>query len=661
MQDKSPLQRTSESILIIDQDINDALQLDKILQSYGYKVDIYTNFSDLEITIKTVKPTIVLLDFETCFSKDSSILNSLSDIQENLLSMVIIDNNDIDSAAELFSRGVYDFINKPYITENIKIRVKHCIDKTNLSIEKTRIEKALETSEDRYIRAIRGTNDGMWDWNVKTGQIFFSSRWKDTLGYSDDTAPTNYIEWRNLIHPDDSGESLIQCLNLLDGSSQSIDFEYRLLTNQNNYKWIHIRAMASSDASGEILFISGSHCDISDKKQTLIDRKQLETQLRQSHKMKALGQLTGGIAHDFNNILASIMGYAELTKEFLENEGKNKLSSYQDEILVAGTRARDLISQLLTYSRDSGGNSTNVSLQPLVKEVVRLLKSSFPTTIDIKLKFEDDLPDIVIDPIQIEQVIMNHCLNSKEAMDGKGQIKISLAFEKIKSNNENMCVSCHEHFNGEYVVFTISDTGQGIDSKLLNKIFDPYVTTKEFGDGPGMGLSVIHGIVHQHQGHICVTSEVGHGASFELYFPAVKATKATGNKLIKLPLSKASDKLSILIVDDEKPVADYLGEYLKLHGYHTTVFTNSISALDLVKTNPEQFDLLITDLTMPNLTGIELARECGKLSKKMSVIVCSGNNELMVDSNYDEASIKEVISKPFNGHELLSTVASVLK
>ncbi|MFV2060109.1 MAG: response regulator [Gammaproteobacteria bacterium] len=660
----SELNQTNDSILIIDHDINDALQLDKILQNYGYKVDIYTNYSDLEQIINTANPTIVLLDFKTCFIENSEILKLLNNIQENLLSIVIIENNDIDSATNLFSEGIYDFINKPYIAENIKIRVKHCIDQTNLCLEKIKIEKALETSEDRYSRAVRGTNDGMWDWNINTGEIYFSNRWKEMLGYSNEQFPQNYNDWRSIIHPDDSGKSLIHCVNLLDDTSNTLDFEYRLLTKQNNYKWIHIRAMASYNNSGAIEFISGSHSDITEKKQTLFDRQRLETQLRQSHKMKALGQLTGGIAHDFNNILASIMGYAELTKEFLLNETNNRLVSYQEEILIAGARARDLISQLLTYSRDSGGNSSNVSLQPLVKEVVKLLKSSFPTTIDISLNIEDDLPSIVIDPIQIEQVIMNHCLNSKEAMDGKGQLKISVTYENLDSNHEHICKSCHETFDGGYVVFTFDDTGRGIDSKSLNKIFDPYVTTKEFGDGPGMGLSVIHGIVHQHKGHICVNSTLGQGSSFELYFPAVKNIKVAESKIQYLPLPDATDsaaKQKILVVDDEKPVADYLGEYLKLHGYQTTVFTNSEKALELVKSAPDEFDLLITDLTMPNLTGIELAKECSKFSKNMSVIVCSGNNELIKNPDYNVSSIKDVISKPFIGSQLLTTVATVLK
>lgn len=648
-----------DSILIINSDINDALQLDKILQDYGYNVNIYRSCDDLGITLKTVKPTIVLLDFKTCLSENTLILESLNKLQKNLLSMVIIDNNDIDSATELFSVGVYDFINKPYIAENIKIRVKHCIDQSNLSREKNKIKKALETSEERFVRAIHGTNDGMWDWDIKTGEIFFSNRWKEMLGYFNSDFPSKYTDWRGLIHPDDSGKSLMLCLNLLDGTSGSIDFEYRLLTKENKYKWIHIRAMASYDKNNEVIFVSGSHSDISESKQTLFERQRLETQLRQSHKMKALGQLTSGIAHDFNNILASIMGYAELSKEFLLKDSDTRLRSYQDEILVAGSRARDLISQLLTYSRDSGGNSSKVLLQPLVKEVVKLLKSSFPTTIDIKLNIENELPSIVIDPIQIEQVIMNHCLNSKEAMEGKGKIKISLSYENIDSNHEKICASCNEIFDGSYVVFTIDDTGKGINSKSLNKIFDPYVTTKEFGDGPGMGLSVIHGIVHQYDGHICVDSIVGQGATFELYFPAIKKTKSS--KVKNIPIVNASKKANILVVDDEKPVADYLGEYLKLHGYKTTVFTNSLEALDFIKNNPDKFDLLITDLTMPDLTGIELAKECSKFSQALSVIVCSGNNEKINDSKYKVKSIKEIIAKPFVGSQLLSTVANVLE
>lgn len=645
------------TVLLIDSKDEQARHISELLRQSGFNVKTYNTIDGIEKILPDVKPDVALLDYHTCFLKNPNLLKKLHKYQADLYSIVITDQDTAQDAIRVLREGAYDFICRPFLPENIIIRLTHCFEQKELNQEKNQTKATLLETEQRLARALRSTNDGMWDWEVKSGHVYYSERWKQMLGYDECEIENTFIAWRDLIHPDDLGIALMHWLDQLEGNSEYLDFEYRLLTKHNVYKWIHVRGKGRYDKHGDIEYISGSHADITEKKHALLAREQLETQLRQSHKMKALGQLTAGIAHDFNNILASIMGYAELSKELFASNGKNKLASYLDEISTAGERARELIVQLLAYSRDSGGNDVVLSIIPIVKEVVKLLQSSFPSSVELSISTSEKLSCCMMDPVQMQQIIMNLCLNSKEAMNNKGQIKITLSERKFDSTHKKICDSCHEEFTGDFIIISINDTGQGIDQIVFNKIFDPYVTTKEFGDGPGMGLSVVHGIVHQHHGHISVQSIANQGTSIELYFPI--------NQAIKLPKKNRhnnteNNNVNILIVDDEQPVAEYLGEYLKLHGYTTTVFTSSVEALDFYKNTSTKFGLLITDLTMPNISGLELARACSNITGQLPVIVCSGDQFELNELDEYIPAIKEILPKPFVGSQLLSTVAEVL-
>lgn len=253
------------------------------------------------------------------------------------------------------------------------------------------------------------------------------------------------------------------------------------------------------------------------------ERDLFEYRLRQSHKMEAIGRLAGGIAHDFNNILTAIIGYADLALEMIERNNPEKLRKYLTEIGRAGDRARGLIRQMLDYSRQGCQKQEVVAVERLVDEVVSLLRSILPSSTRIELERPAEPFHVLVDPVRLHQLIMNLCINARDAMDGRGEIRISIAAVHA---DELLCGSCCKSFSGEYVRLAVSDTGCGIDPAILGKIFDPFFTTKEIGQGTGMGLAVVHGILHNHDGHIVVRSEPGGGSSFELYLPRVETTVA---------------------------------------------------------------------------------------------------------------------------------------
>lgn len=258
------------------------------------------------------------------------------------------------------------------------------------------------------------------------------------------------------------------------------------------------------------------------------ERESYEYRLRQAHKMEAIGRLAGGIAHDFNNILTAIIGYADLATEMAAKNDAEKIKKYLSEISRAGDRARGLIRQMLDYSRQGSHRQEVVAVQSLVTEVATLLKSILPSSVAITLKSGAELLYVLVDPVRLHQLIMNLCINARDAMEGKGEIKITIEALQV---DELLCSSCVKHFSGDYVKIAVSDTGSGIDPAILAKIFDPFFTTKEVGRGTGMGLAVVHGIVHQHEGHIIVTSTPGSGSCFDLYLPRIE------------PLSEESDQV----------------------------------------------------------------------------------------------------------------------
>ena len=381
--------------------------------------------------------------------------------------------------------------------------------------------------------------------------------------------------------------------------------------------------------------------------------KRLEEQLRQSQKMEALGTLAGGIAHDFNNILGVILGYAEIIESNADPE--SGLERRVQEISRAGKRARDLVTQILNFSRQGPQERHSMTLTPLVKEALKLLRASVPTNVEIISRVETDQDYIQADPTQMHQIMLNLCGNASHAMqETGGTLTVTLA----DVTEEDDVIPPEDLGRPErFVRLSVSDTGPGIDAEVVERIFDPFFTTKKQGEGTGMGLAMVHGIVKRHDGYLELKNAPGQGATFHVFLP--KASEAE-REVVDTPADLVFREGRILFVDDEKPLTDIGREMLESCGFEVVTRTSSIEALEAFKYKSRDFDLVITDQTMPNMTGMEFAREVLKLRPDMPIILCTGFSDAVSYDRLRDIGIGDFIMKPILKHDLIASISRLL-
>ncbi|MBF0549758.1 MAG: PAS domain S-box protein [Deltaproteobacteria bacterium] len=382
----------------------------------------------------------------------------------------------------------------------------------------------------------------------------------------------------------------------------------------------------------------------------------LERQLRQAQKMEAIGTLAGGIAHDFNNILTAIMGYTEMA--LLGTPAKSLVRRDLDQVIKAGYRATELVRQILAFSRQSEQARQPVEVAPIVKEALKLLRASLPTTIDIRqhTAISETGGVVLADPTQIHQVLMNLCTNAADAMrDQGGVLEVSLVETAV---NFDAAEDYPDLKEGRYLRLTVSDTGHGMDHQAMERIFDPFYTTKAPGKGTGMGLAVVHGIVKSHGGTITVASEPEQGTTFHVLLPEIECEAAPELEASPKPVTGSG---RILFVDDEELLVDLGQEVLESLGYEVVGKSSSTEALEAFRAQPDRFDLVITDMTMPRLTGSQLAQELMTIRPNIPIILCTGYSELIDGKQAKEAGIREFVMKPYAAGNLAKTIYRVLE
>ena len=492
---------------------------------------------------------------------------------------------------------------------------------------------------------------GSWDWKIQSNDLWWSEEVYRIFGLSPRDFDENYDSFLQMVHPEDRPQ-VEKAVNSALQTKKPYSIEHRVARPDGEIRIVHERGEAFFDDQGNPVRMVGTVLDITEKKQAEKEKEKLEAQLIQAQKMEAVGTLAGGIAHDFNNLLTAIIGYAELSQ--LEIRDRQIVESNLSEIFKAGMRARSLVSQILTFSRRDKVLIQPVRVSSIIKETLKLLRAILPATIEFKQNILSDSGRIMADPTRLHQVMMNLCTNASHAMgDIPGTLAVSLTEEELPDPSPIQPLE-----PGSYLKLSVSDTGHGIDEEIQDRIFEPFFTTKEKGHGTGMGLSVVHGIVKGCGGEIFLTSEKNKGTTFDLYFPQILTAPQRDEVVATSALPKGNER--ILLVDDEKQLAALGGQLLKLLDYKVVTMTSSLEALELFRTDPGAFDLVITDQTMPKMTGLELGEEIVKIRPDIPIILCTGYSSMVDENSARQKGIKGFFLKPYVAYTIAKKIRDIL-
>lgn len=536
-----------------------------------------------------------------------------------------------------------------YLYERV-LRAKNTLEKKVAlrTSELNERSRALQESERRFRTLVDHATDAIFVTDVEGHLIDTNGKALETLGYSRkeilklamadiDTGYADNNYWQN-----------VGKLGLL---RQTL-FE-SLLVKKDGSKFPVELNIGSIEIEGKPAII-GIARDISKRKQEENQRLHLEAQLGQAQKLEAIGTLAGGIAHDFNNILAPIYGYTELAMLKLSTGGEIK--NHLHEIFKAAHRAKELVQQILTFSRQEVQQQAPIEVHIVVKEALKLLRASIPATIEINQNIDEHCGAVMANPTQIHQILMNLCTNAYHSMREKGgMLAVSLRPITIEAGN---MVNAIDLQPGNYLRLEVSDTGYGMDIKTKARIFEPYFTTKTKDEGTGLGLSIAHGIVKSHGGRISVYSEPGQGSTFHVYWPTLETfgTKSIAESAEPLPLGNER----VILIDDEEATLKVEAVILENLGYSVLSFADPLEALQCIKKNPDLFDLVITDMTMPRMTGVDVFQSIMTMRIDLPVILCSGFSEIINESKAREMGIKALVMKPIIISEFSKLLRSVL-
>jgi two-component system cell cycle sensor histidine kinase/response regulator CckA len=512
--------------------------------------------------------------------------------------------------------------------------------------ERNEAETALRNSERNYRELVQSANSIIMRMDTEGKVIFFNNYAQNFFGYNQDEIIGKNVIGTIVPQKDRAGFDLSVMIKDIGTHPE------RYVSNENenirrNGEHVRVAWMnrAINDDDGRVKEILCVGIDVTEK-------WQLEKRLAQAQKMEAIGTLAGGIAHDFNNILSAIMGYTELTLIDLPQESpvRNNLK----QVLKAGNRAKELVQQILTYSRQKERERQPVKINLIVNEALKLLRASLPSTIQMQNTIQSNLA-VMSDPTNIHQVIMNLCTNASHAMQKNGGLlEVNLLDVEL---DEDFAKQHPGITPGKFVELTVSDTGHGMAPEVLDRIFDPFFTTKKKGEGTGMGLSVVHGIVKSHGGTLTVESYPEKGTVFKAFIPAIESEWVPQNESADLMVT---GREHILFVDDEAFQADIAQQMLSRLGYRLTTCTSSNGALELFRQSPQEFDLVITDMTMPHMPGDVLARELISIRPDIPIIVCTGYSDRMDSEIADEIGIRELVMKPVVMKEIAQIIRRVL-
>ncbi|MFO1002457.1 MAG: PAS domain-containing protein [Planctomycetaceae bacterium] len=527
--------------------------------------------------------------------------------------------------------------------------------------ERREAEARLRESEGRLREAQAISQIGNFHWDSRTHRVTWSDELFRIYGRIPGEFQPSFDSYIAAIHPEDRAR-ILQSLQTSMGSKSGFDHNYRVTLADNQLRWVRARGVTVLDVDGEVIGLEGTCQDITEQKRAEAVTASLEAQLRESQKMEAIGTLAGGIAHDFNNILTAILGNVEVARQEMGDQSA-VAQRCLDDIQSAGSRARDLVQQILSFSRRQPTDRKLIRLGPVVEEAARLLRATLPSRIALHIYCDPITPRVMADSTQIEQVLLNLATNAMQAMKGdRGTITITLDTLTLDENLTESHAGLRklQQLSGQAVRLIVKDNGPGMDAATLQRIFEPFFTTKPVDEGTGLGLSVVHGIVQGHDGVITVESRSGHGAVFSIYFPAVLVEeKKTATDSGSSPASEkpvADPTLSILYLDDDNSVLLLVKRLLERQGHMVTCFVDPREAISALQNAPDAFHLVVTDYNMPGMQGLEVAREIHRIRPDMPVAVTSGFIDEELRAGAARNGVCELVAKPFAIKELYAVI-----
>ncbi len=690
-----------EIIMIVDDNDNNLRLLSGMLMEKGYTVKSAISGALALRSVQVALPDLILLDIKMPDMDGYEVCRQLkADERSRDIPVVFISAmEEIKDKVKAFAVGGVDYITKPFQHEEVYARVAtHMANRKmqeRLKAQNTRLENevmgrkkaqdelnkanevleqrvkertseltrtneqlvleieehgqaedALRVSEERYRAIFEKAPVGIGLSNAMGKFISCNKALEDISGYIIDEAKD--IDFSEIFTNSDDRQALLESLDRY-GSV----FNYPLqLKRKDNTHFDALLTLSRIHVGGENLFQS-IVLDVSDLVQAQKEKKMLETHLQQAQKLEAIGTLAGGIAHDFNNILGAIFGYTEMARGNLPPESKQH--AHLSEVLTAAHRAAELVKQILTISRKKEETLNPIQLRLIVKEALKLLRASLPSTIEIRQDLDADSDIVLADPTKIHQVVMNLCTNASHAMGEEGGL-LELGLKCI--DLDTVSVSRHQGLSpGPYLLLTVKDTGHGIPTDVVDRIFDPYFTTKKVGEGTGLGLSVVQGIVVVLGGMITVESEPGKGTLFSVFLPRIEIKRTTADETVET-IPTGNER--ILFVDDEEALARMAQQLLEDLGYQVSIRTTSNEALEDFRADPDRYDLVITDMTMPHLTGDRLARELMKIRPEVPIILCTGYSKHISEEKAEWLGVKGFMEKPLLKSNLAKTIRRVL-
>ncbi|MCX7859613.1 MAG: PAS domain-containing protein [Chloroflexus sp.] len=565
--------------------------------------------------------------------------------------LLITTRRDVQLHTRHLWRTIDELVISPIQKVELQARIEILLRARRLALEVNRLQQSMLTSAQMWLQlAVQSAHIGLWEWDLINDRVFFSPEWKAQLGYAADELVDSFATWEERLHPDDRERCLNTLQRYLRQPWPNFALEFRLRHKDGSYRWIRSQAALIYDQQGRPTHMLGAHLDLTERKQMEEEQQQLTEQLFQSQKLEAIGALASGIAHDLNNLLVPIIGFAEMG--MLEAPPESDLYTDFDQIRAAGIRATALTRQILAFSRRQRIEMKPVNLNQIISDFAGILRRLIGERITIHLHLSPNLLPIMADAGQIEQVLLNLVINSRDAIEGSGAITIATASARINGNAAHHLPSLAP---GEYVTLQVQDTGCGIDPDILPRIFEPFFTTKPQGQGTGLGLATVFGIVKQHRGHIDVQSAPGHGTTFTIYLPAL-ADNVPVTTTESLTGEQLTGRETVLVVEDEPAVLHLIASALRLHGYHVLEAIDPQHGIGLATSYEGAIDLLITDILLPTMNGDELYRHLAAKRPSLRVLYVSA----YAGSVPINIPIADVLAKPFTLQQLLQRVRATL-